>query len=179
MMKKLALLISLLLASAPIAARAESPDEWVRLGKRVHGGFGTYIALGIRVGLDAMSRLKAEPRDLVVTYQDGPTAPCPCVVDGIMLATVATPGQNSLHVLPTKSSPAIFGIAVIQNKKTGQALRYMLPASAGLLLDTWNKGKTERDRYMTVINAPQARLFYVEALSQPRKQLQAPLNRQH
>jgi len=126
-----------------------------------------------------MLRLKAAPRDLVVTYQDGPTAPCPCVVDGIMLATIATPGQNSLHALPTKSNPDIFGIAVIQNQKTGQALRYTLPASAGLLLDAWNKGKTERDRYTTVINAPQARLFYVEALFQPRKQLQAPLNRQH
>jgi len=164
MIKKLALLTCLLLASAPVAARAESPDEWVRLGKRVRGGFGTYIALGIRVGLDAMSRLKAEPRDLEVTYQDGPTAPCPCVVDGIMLATVATPGQNSLHVLPTKSSPATFGIAVIRHKQTGQALRYTLPASAGLLLDAWNKGKTEHQRYDAVIKLPEVHLFHVETL---------------
>lgn len=50
------------------------PDEWVRLGERVHGGFGTYVALGIRIGLDAMKRLEAKPRDLDVTYQDDPDA---------------------------------------------------------------------------------------------------------
>ncbi|QYO62444.1 hypothetical protein [Leptolyngbya sp. 7M] len=34
----------------------ETPDQWVELGRRVHGGFGSYIALGIRIGLDAMQR---------------------------------------------------------------------------------------------------------------------------
>jgi hypothetical protein len=163
-MKKLALFVCCFLAM-PLPILAESPDEWVKLGRRVHGGFGTYIALGIRVGLDARERLEAEPRDLDVTYQDGPNAPCSCVVDGIMLATVATPGQNSLRVLLTKSQPTTFGVVIIKHKKTGQSLRYILPDSARLLLDNWNRDQTGRGRYEAVMNAPQDSLFRVQPLA--------------
>ena len=51
-------------------ARAETPDEWVELGARVHGGFGAFIPLGIKIGLDAMKRLDAKPRELALTYYD-------------------------------------------------------------------------------------------------------------
>ncbi len=149
----------------PVPVLAQTPDEWVTLGRRVHGGFGTYIALGIRIGLDARERLKAEPRELDVTYQDGANAPCPCVVDGIMIATVATPGQNSLRVLPSKSDPSTFGIVIIKHKKTGQSLRYSIPDSARLLLNTWNEGTTGTERYDVVMNAPENSLFRVERLN--------------
>lgn len=158
------LLICLCLAVPTVSVRAETPEEWVTLGRRVHGGFGTYIALGIRIGLDAMKRLDAKPRDLDVTYQDGVSSPCPCVVDGIMIATVATPGQNSLRVLPTKSDPTTLGIAIVKNKKTGESLRYTLPAKARTFLDAWNQDYNERDRYNAVINAPSDSLFRVEKL---------------
>lgn len=155
----------LCLALPPVAVRAETPDEWVTLGRRVHGGFGTYIALGIRVGLDAMKRLEAEPRDLEVIYQNGPKAPCPCIVDGIMIATVATPGQNSLLLLPVKSGPTTLGIVIIKHKKTRQSLRYTLPDSARSLLDTWNRDKIdEHERYDVVMKAPEESLFRVEML---------------
>src|SRR5262245_19549211 len=51
--------------------RAETPEEWITLGARVHGGFGAFIPLGIRIGLDALDRLNAKPREIVVTYYDG------------------------------------------------------------------------------------------------------------
>jgi hypothetical protein len=38
-------------------AWAETPEEWVTLGARVHGGFGSFIPVGIRIGLDAIERL--------------------------------------------------------------------------------------------------------------------------
>jgi len=57
------------LASGGIAAaRGETPDEWVTLGTRVHGGIGAFIPLGIRIGLDALDRLKAKPREVAVVY---------------------------------------------------------------------------------------------------------------
>lgn len=149
-----------LLPFAP--AEAQTPEEWVTLGRRVHGGFGSYIALGIRLGLDAMKRLDAKPRDLDVTYQDGANAPCPCVADGIMIATVATPGQNSLRVLTSKSNSRNFGIAIIKNKKTGESLRYTIPAKARSLLDQWNQDLDERQRYDAVMNAPVDSLFRVD-----------------
>jgi hypothetical protein len=40
--------------------RAETPEEWIKLGARVHGGFGSFIPVGIRIGEDAMKRLNAQ-----------------------------------------------------------------------------------------------------------------------
>jgi hypothetical protein len=60
------LLIVALLALQPVSAGAETPEEWVALGARVHGGFGAFIPLGIRIGLDAVKRLDAKPRELTV-----------------------------------------------------------------------------------------------------------------
>jgi hypothetical protein len=90
----------LCLMGMPSQIHAETSEEWVKLGARVHGGFDSHIALGIRIGIDARRRLGAGPRQLRIEYQDGPSAPCSCVVDGIMLATVSTPGQGFLHVSP-------------------------------------------------------------------------------
>lgn len=48
------MLIASLCAASP--SKAETPAEWIRLGQRVHGGFGALIPLGIRTGLDALQR---------------------------------------------------------------------------------------------------------------------------
>ena len=45
-----ALILALMI---PMAECAETPQEWITLGARVHGGFGSFIPVGIRIGLDA------------------------------------------------------------------------------------------------------------------------------
>ena len=62
---------------APAAVHAETPEEWITLGTRVHGSFGAFIPLGIRIGLDAVGRLNAKPRELAVTYYDSDVSPVP------------------------------------------------------------------------------------------------------
>jgi len=47
------LALAIVLALTAPAAHAQTPEQWVQWGERVHGGFGSLIALGIRVGLDA------------------------------------------------------------------------------------------------------------------------------
>jgi len=64
------LCMSLVLACAP-GARAETPDEWIKLLTRVHGGFGSFLPVGIRIGEDAMKRLDAKPRELSVVFYQG------------------------------------------------------------------------------------------------------------
>lgn len=91
-------LITMLLA--PTWAMAETKDEWIALGARVHGGFGPFIPVGIRIGLDALERLKAPRHEVIVTYHDAGLPPCPCIADGIMIATQATPGQKTLIFSP-------------------------------------------------------------------------------
>jgi len=142
----------------------ETPDQWVELGRRVHGGFGSYIALGIRIGLDAMQRLDANPRTLDVTYYSGVSAPCPCVADGIMIATTSTPGQNLLRVATTTSPEGTFGVAEIRDRATGKMLRYTIPATTRTQLDAWNQNTTGRQRYDAVMSASGETLFSVEVI---------------
>jgi hypothetical protein len=61
------------------SVRAETPEEWITLGARVHGGFGAFIPVGIRIGLDALQRLNSKPRAVTVVYYDSDKAPCACV----------------------------------------------------------------------------------------------------
>ena len=65
----------LLLGLSP--ARSETREQWIELGARVHGAFGAFIPVGIRIGLDAKERLKADPQGLSVTYYNGESRPAP------------------------------------------------------------------------------------------------------
>jgi len=145
----------------PLTAVAESPEEWIKLGERVHGGFGSFIPVGIRIGLDALERLEAKPREVSVTYYDGEKTPCPCVADGIMLATTASPGQKTLQIAAEKARPGLMGAAVIRHRKTGKALRYEIPAELMPRLIEWNKAYDPRGRYDVVMKAQD--LFTVKA----------------
>lgn len=111
---------------APSLARAETKDEWIALGARIHGAFGRFIPVGIRIGLDATEKLHADLRGLTITYYDGSKPPCPCVIDGIMIATQASPGQGTIQISPEKAPDGIMAIVVIKNRKTGEALRYTI-----------------------------------------------------
>jgi formylmethanofuran dehydrogenase subunit E len=110
----------------PTAGHAETKEEWITLGARVHGGFGPFIPVGIRIGLDAMERLKADRHDVTVLYYDGGLPPCPCVADGIMIATQATPGQKTLVMSPEKAPPEYMAVIIAKNRKTGEAVRYAI-----------------------------------------------------
>jgi formylmethanofuran dehydrogenase subunit E len=110
----------------PATAHAETKDEWITLGARIHGAFGPFIPVGIRIGLDAADRLKADPRGLTVTYYNGTKPPCPCVADGVMIATRASPGQGTLQISPEKAPDGMMAVIVIKNRKTGEGLRYSI-----------------------------------------------------
>jgi formylmethanofuran dehydrogenase subunit E len=110
----------------PAASRAETKQEWITLGARVHGAFGPFIPVGIRIGLDAAEKLKAEPRGLTVTYYSGTKPPCPCVADGIMIATRASPGQGTLQISSDKAPDGMMAVIIIKNRKNGEGLRYTI-----------------------------------------------------
>ena len=56
-------IFAVLLLLPPILVQAETPEEWITLGARVHGAFGAFIPLGIKIGLDAVNCLDAKPRE--------------------------------------------------------------------------------------------------------------------
>jgi hypothetical protein len=154
--------LAIFLVTASIGVNAQSPEEWIKLGETVHGGFGTLIPLGIRIGLDARERLKAAPRELGVTYVDGVGTPCACVADGILIATSASPGQGSLRIAADKAADGFMGEVVFRHRKTGEQLRYRIPGTAYGRVLSWNKDRSARERYDMVMQAPASSLFIVE-----------------
>jgi formylmethanofuran dehydrogenase subunit E len=110
----------------PAAGHADSKEEWINLGARIHGAFGPFIPVGIRIGLDAVDRLKAEPRDLTVAYFSGTKPPCPRVADGVTIATHASPGQGTLQISPETAPDGAMAVVVIKNRKTGEGLKYTI-----------------------------------------------------
>ena len=145
-------------------AKGETPEEWVQLGTRVHGFFGGFIPAGIRIGLDAQQRLHTEPRELAILYYQGERAPCPCVLDGAMLAVQASPGQGTVAIAPDKAPPGLLAVIVIRHRKTGQALRYTVPDAMLPVMLGWNKLKP-LERYEAAMQAKG--LFTVEPYAGP------------
>jgi hypothetical protein len=120
-------------------AHSETREQWIELGARIHGAFGAFIPVGIRIGLDAREKLKADPRGLSVIYYNGEKPPCPCVADGVMIATQASPGQGTLQISPERAPPGIMAVIVIRNRKTGQGLKYTIADEWLPTILGWNK----------------------------------------
>jgi formylmethanofuran dehydrogenase subunit E len=148
-----AALAAVLCALIASAARAETPDEWIKLGARIHGGFGPFIPVGIRIGLDALERLKAEPRSVAVTYYSGEKAPCPCIADGVMIATQASPGQGTLHVSPEKAPSGLLAVIVVRDRKGGAGVRYTIKDEWLPTILDWLKSKDPMGRYQAAMAA--------------------------
>jgi hypothetical protein len=156
------LLTALMLLTGAIArpAHAESPEEWIALGTRVHGGFGAFIPLGIRIGLDAVARLHAKPRELAVVYHDSATSPCACLADGVAIATYASVGQRTLTIVPESAPEGAIAIVVIRPRAGGAGFKYIVPAAALARLGAMNKDLDPRGRYDAAMSADG--LFQVE-----------------
>lgn len=154
--------VFLLALTLPASAGAETPDEWVQLGARVHGGFGSFIPLGIRIGLDAAERIKAEPRGLAVLYYDSDKSPCACFADGVAIATLASVGQRSLHIAKEQAPADTLAVVVVRPRSGGPGFRYTIPVSAMPVLGQMNQSLDPRGRYDAVMKA--TGLYTVEAL---------------
>jgi formylmethanofuran dehydrogenase subunit E len=155
---RLAFLAAFLL---PTTAHAETKEEWITLGARIHGAFGPFIPVGIRIGLDAVEKLNADPRGLTVTYYNGTKPPCPCVADGVMIATQASPGQGTLQVSPDKAPDGMMAVIVIKNRKTGEGLRYTVSDEWLPKILGWIKSDSSA-RYDSAMSAEG--LYQVEAV---------------
>ena len=157
-MKKI--MVAALLLLLPLSASAETPDEWVTLGARVHGAFGAFIPLGIKIGLDAVKRLDAKPRELAVLYYDSDTSPCACFADGVAIATYSSVGQCTLTIASENAPPGTTAVVVIRPRQGGAGFKYTIPITALAKLGLMNKELDPRGRYDAVMAAEG--LFQVE-----------------
>lgn len=114
---------------SPPRLRAETREDWIALGTRLHGGFGAFIPIGIRIGFDALQRLDAKPREVTVTYYDKDKSPCACTADGVMVATTASPGQRTLAIAAKKAPAGFLAVVVVRSKATRWEERYAINES--------------------------------------------------
>ena len=103
------------------------------------GAFCAFIPVGIRIGLDAREEVEGGPARSQCDVLQTAKSPCPCVADGVMIATQASPGQGTLQISPQEAPPGLMAMIIIRNRKTGEGLKYTisdewLPAILG-----WNK----------------------------------------
>jgi hypothetical protein len=138
-------------------------DGWIELGRRIHGGFGSLIALGIRLGFDASLRTGGRVREFDVTYFEGPGSPCPCVADGIMAALAASPGQRTLRVSSEPAPAGALARILIRHKPSGALLEYTIPMAAMSGLGAINRAPPE-ERWDYVMRQPFETLFEVAVL---------------
>jgi formylmethanofuran dehydrogenase subunit E len=150
---QIALTVVILAGFVAEPVRGETPDEWVALGARVHGGFGAFVPLGIRIGLDSLDRLKLKPREVSVVYYDSDKSPCACFADGVAIATMASAGQRSLTIAAEKAPEGAAAVIVIRPRQGGAGLRYTIPLSALTTLGKMNRELDPRGRYDAVMTA--------------------------
>jgi hypothetical protein len=150
----------LALATCSTPCLAETPDEWIALGARVHGAFGAFIPLGIKIGLDAVGRLNAKPRELTVLYYDSDASPCACFADGIAIATYVSVGQRTLVIAPEKAPDSALAVVVIRPRQGGPGFKYTIPASDLAKLGPMNANLDPRGRWNAVMKDDS--LFSVE-----------------
>jgi hypothetical protein len=160
-MIRLAVVLSAMIVCGSLA-HAETPEQWIALGARVHGAFGSFIPLGIKIGLDAVERLKAKPRELTVLYYDSDASPCACFADGVAIATQASVGQRTLTIAAQKAPPSDAAVIVIRPRQGGPGYKYTIPASALAKLGPMNKNLDPRGRYDAVMASHD--LYEVEAV---------------
>jgi formylmethanofuran dehydrogenase subunit E len=149
----LAVLTFAVVALHASGGRAEAPEEWIKLGARVHGGFGGFIPVGIRIGLDALDRLKVEPRGVTVMFYSGEKSPCPCIADGVMLATQASPGQGTLQVAAEKAPAGFLAVILVRDRKNGAGVRYAIKDEWMPKILDWNKTLDPAGRYEAAMAA--------------------------
>ena len=156
----LAFAITAITLTQPV--RGETPEEWAKLGARVHGGYGSFIPLGIKIGLDAASRLKAEPRSMAVVYYDNPKAPCACFADGVAIATISSFGQRSVTLAGEQAPADKAAVIIIRPRAGGAGLKYSIPMAVLPRLGELNKNLDPIQRHEIVMQAEG--LFEVELL---------------
>ena len=107
--------------------RAETPEQWVALLTRVHGGFGSFLPVGILIGEDAMKRLNAKPRELDVTFYQRYAMPLrrrwrkPCGL------CQRCSGHSSYRA--GEIAARHLAVVIIKPRKGGEGLKYTVPMS--------------------------------------------------
>ncbi len=90
--------------------------------RRFHGHLGPWLALGMKIGQEAMRLLNARPHFGVTVRAGCPLAPpASCLLDGLQWMTGATYGKRNLVA---EASETVW--VEVANTRTGESVRFVL-----------------------------------------------------
>jgi hypothetical protein len=129
--------------------------------------FRAFIPLAIKIGVDAVRRPNAKPRELTVLYYDSDASPCACFADGVAIATYASVGQRTLVIAVDKAPVGDAAVIVIRPRQGGSGFKHTIPVAAQSKIGSMNKNLDPGGRYDAVLAADD--LFEVETVKRARR----------
>ncbi len=114
-----------------------------------HGHFGPFLALGLRLGEFALTKLKARKYfGIRVTVHCPPQPPPSCMVDGLQVSTGATYGKRNIELVPSEEITVHF-----VNTDTGEKLTVRVPQQVREQMSTWLQEFGEHEASRRVLEA--------------------------
>ncbi len=125
-------------------------ERLVSMGTELHGHYGAFMVVGIRMGLLALEKLESKGQfDLRAVSEAGNRTPLSCLNDGIQIATGCTLGKGNITVLD-KDTPA-----VTFETKSGRGVRIELVPEVRQKIFSWFReedGEKTADRILKMSN---------------------------
>lgn len=138
--------------AAPMIAEV----NW-EVARSFHGHLGPWLALGLKIGHEAVRRLNAEPHwGLEVKAECRLEPPVSCLLDGLQLGTGATYGKRNIEAT---QSDAVCVRTV--NTESGEGLEFRLRPEAERLFDEWYHAVGEDETAYRVYAAEPSMLYEV------------------
>jgi formylmethanofuran dehydrogenase subunit E len=116
-----------------LTGRPASLKELLESGVSFHGHLGPHLVLGLRMGREAVHRLKPKQlHEMSVTVWTGNFPPRSCVVDGIQVSSGCTFGKRNITVKKSNITKARFrkGHRTITIAPTEKAVSILSKASS-------------------------------------------------
>jgi hypothetical protein len=88
-----------------------------------------------------------------ISRNTGEKAPCPCIADGVMIATQASLGQGTLHVAAEKAPAGSYAVIVIRDRQSGNAIKYTVSDEWAPKIMEWNRTLDPAGRYEAAMAA--------------------------
>ncbi len=99
-----------------LAVERDNINAMIERGIKLHGHFGPYLNLGIKMGLLALDLLEVKGYfDLSVEVELEYRPPMSCLIDGLQISTGCTMGKGNIRV---KENPSIIKALFKSDHKT-------------------------------------------------------------
>lgn len=142
--------------------------DW-EAARRFHGHLGPWMALGMRMGEEALRTLRARPHfDVVVRVECHLAPPVSCLVDGLQWMTGATYGKGNIVAVEASDIRVL-----VARKDTGEAVELVPRPEVPARLAAWMGEMLDEAASYHVYAQPAVDLFDCRLIAAPPADVEA------